>query len=72
MDAAPGVLGFVVGLGVGGNGEDAGPGVVAAVRPEGGDEGVVAVALAGDLGAEVAAEDEKLPPGTLRRTQSER
>ncbi len=57
MNEAPGVLGFVEGLGVGGNGDDAEPGVLAAVDFEGDDEGVVAVALLSHLGAEVASKD---------------
>jgi hypothetical protein len=54
---SPLVLGFVVGLGVGGDRNDPGTEVVTAPGPEGGNEGIVAVALPGDLGAEVAAED---------------
>ncbi len=57
MNEAPGVLGFVEGLGVGGNGNDAEPGVLAAVDLQGDDEGVVAVVLLGHLGTEVASED---------------
>jgi len=67
VDGTPGVFGFVVGLGVGGNGDDAGPGVVTAVGAEGGDEGVVAVTLTSDLGAEIAAKDEKRGPGDVAK-----
>jgi hypothetical protein len=67
VDGPPGVLGFVVGLGMRGDGDDAGPGVVTAVGAEGGDEGVVAVALASDLGAEIAAKDEKRGPGDVAK-----
>jgi hypothetical protein len=45
-----------VGLGVGGDGYDAGAGIVAAPVLESRDEGIVPVALAGHLGSEVAAE----------------
>ena len=51
VDAAPGVLGLVVGLAVGVGVEPA---------AEGGDDVVVAVVLAGDLGAEVALEGGEL------------
>ncbi len=63
MHGSPGVLGFVVGLGVGGDGNDAIAGVVAAPTLESGDEGVIPVALPGDLGAKVTAEHAEGSPG---------
>ncbi len=63
VDAAPGVLGLVVGLMVGGAGDDAEAGVGVEPAAEGGVDEAAAVVLAGDLGSEVALEGGEFAAG---------
>ncbi len=55
VDTAPGVFGAVVGLAVGRARDDAEAGVLVEPAAELGNDEVVAVVLAGNLGSEVAA-----------------
>ena len=69
VDEAPGVFGFVEGLGVGGDGNDAEPGVLAAVGLEGDDEGVSPWFCWAISEPKSQRRTWKVPPGTLRVTQ---
>ena len=71
VDASPGILGFVVGLAMGGAGLDAEARVVVEPAAEGVDDEVVTVVLAGNFGSEVALGVMNLPPGALEATQVE-
>jgi len=71
VDAPPGVLGLVVGLAAGRAWDDADAGVVVQPAPEFVDDEVLAVVLAGDLGAKVAAEESvNFTPSTWSLTQA--